>query len=217
MENKNIDLIEKEVFQIFENSKGSHDLEHTLRVRKLALHIGKIENANLEIIEISALLHDIAREYQDKSNGKICHAELGSELAEKILLNLEVDENIIFKVKNCIKSHRYRGKNIPSTIEEKVLYDADKLDSIGAIGIGRAFVFSGENGASVHCSKLSDGELINKEDYSRYDTAYREFLIKLSKIKDKMLTDEGKKIASERHKFMCDFFKRLKKEVEGEV
>lgn len=212
-----ISQIQQEVKQIFENSKGSHDWEHTERVLNNALHIAKVENADIEIITISALMHDIAREHQDKSKGKICHAELGAELAEKILQNLGLEEYKIEQVKHCIKTHRFRGTNEPKTIEAKVLYDADKLDSIGAIGIGRSFVFAGEHGAKVHNNALSFEEVQKTESYTNEDTAFREFAVKLIKIKNKMLTKEGRKLAEKRHIFMTKFFEQINNEVKGVI
>lgn len=134
-----IKQITKRAKNFFSHSRGSHDWEHTLRVYNLCLHIGKKENANLKILKISAILHDIGREYQDKCNGEICHAEKGAELARKLLSEFEIDNDEINKIVHCIETHRFRGNKIPISKEAQVLFDADKLDSIGAVGIGRAF------------------------------------------------------------------------------
>lgn len=85
-------------------------------------------------------MHDIGRKAEMKSRGQFCHAEKGAELAGKILFKHKIDQDIIDNVTHCIISHRYRNQNIPKTIEAKVLFDADKLDSIGAVGIGRDFI-----------------------------------------------------------------------------
>lgn len=115
---------------------------------------------------------------------------------------------------HCIETHRFRGNNKPQTKEAKVLFDADKLDSIGAVGIGRAFQFAGEVGARLHNGGI---DIKQTQSYSKEDTAYREFTVKLRKIKDRMLTEEGKRMAEERHRFMIAFFDRLNDEVEGKV
>lgn len=208
------DEIVKEVKEIFTNARKSHDWEHTERVYNMCMHIGNVEGANLDVLKFAAILHDIGREEQDKSHGKVCHAERGAELAEKILMKHNVDGQIINKVKHCIETHRSRGKKIPQSLEAKVLYDSDKLDSIGAIGIGRAFVFAGEVGAKVHNKSV---DVKNTKPYTEEDTAYREFLAVLCKIKGRMLTKEGKRIAEGRHKFMVGFFERLNVEVDGEL
>ncbi len=196
----------------FSSAKGSHDWEHTLRVYNLALHIGEKEGADLEILKLAAILHDIGREHQDQSGGKIDHAEKGAELAEELLKSYGLEEEKIRKVTHCIETHRFRGSKAPISKEAKILFDADKLDSIGAVGIGRAFLFSGEIGAKLHDK---DVDIENTSSYSRDDTAYREYLIKLRKVKDRLLTEEGRRIAEERHKFMAVFFDRLNKEVDG--
>ncbi|MBW2554777.1 MAG: HD domain-containing protein [Deltaproteobacteria bacterium] len=206
--------IKKEAKRYFENAKGSHDWEHTERVCNLCIHIGKEEKADIEILKLAAILHDIGREYQDKTNGRVCHAEKGALLARELLGKHAMDKERIDKVIHCIECHRFRGDRIPQSKEAKVLYDADKLDSIGAVGIGRAFLFAGEVGAQLHNIGV---DIEKTEPYTKEDTAYREFMVKLKKVKDKMLTEEGKRIAEERHAFMEEFFDRLNKEVEGNL
>lgn len=204
----------EEVKKIFSEAKGSHDWDHTERVYKLCMHIGEREGADLEVLRYAAILHDIGRNEQDNSNGKVCHAEIGAVMAREILTRYDFSDAQIDEIVHCIETHRFRGDKIPVSKEAQVLYDADKLDAIGAIGIGRAFVFSGEIGAKVHDK---DVDIENTKSYSEDDTAYREFLVKLKKIKDKVLTKEGKRIAEDRHNFMVEFFDRLNKEVEGEL
>lgn len=206
--------IKEEAKHYFSNAKGSHDWEHTERVYNLCMHIGKAENADMEILKLASTLHDIGREYQDKTNGRVCHAEKGAILARELMEKHNVDKEKIEKVVYCIECHRFRGDKAPQSKEAKVLYDADKLDSIGAVGIGRAFLFAGEVGAYLHNVGV---DIEKTEPYTKEDTAYREFVVKLSKIKDNMLTEEGKRIAEERHAFMEEFFDRLNKEVEGDL
>jgi uncharacterized protein len=176
------------------------------------MHIGKKENADLDILALAAFLHDIGRGHQDRTNGKVCHAAQGALRARKLLAEYNLDERTTEKIIHCIESHRFRSSTVPRTLEAQVLYDADKLDSIGAIGIGRAFLFAGEVGAYVHNSNVKIKET---QPYTKEDTAYREFVVKLRDVKDTMLTTEGKKIAIERHRFMKKFFSRLDQEVEG--
>lgn len=206
--------IKKEAQKYFENANGSHDWSHIERVLNLALQIGKKEGADLEILEIAAILHDIGRSYQDQTNGKIDHAIKGSELAKKILEKYNFEKEKIEKIIHCIETNRFRGEKKPDSLEAKILFDTDKLDAIGAIGIGRAFLFAGEIGAKLH---NKDVNIEKTKPYTREDTAYREFMLKLRKIKDRMFTEEGKRIAQERHKFMIEFFNRLNKEVDGEL
>ena len=125
-----------------------------------------------------------------------------------------IGEEEIEQVVHCIEAHRFRGSARPETLEAKIISDADKLDGIGAVGIGRAFMFAGEIKTKFY---IKESEIKPGQEYTEYDTATREFLVKLRKLKDRMLTREGKRIADERHRFMVDFFKRMDKEVEGEL
>ena len=192
---------------------GCHGPDHTARVHKTSLHLGRLLEARLDVLSVSALLHDIGRRYETREQGKICHAEKGAELARDILQKLNFPPSFIDEVAHCIEAHRYRGDKIPRTLEAKILYDSDKLDSIGAVGIGRAFLFAGQTGAKLHND--SDIDILACKSYSREDTAYREFKFKMSKIKDRMLTPEGRRLAEERHVFMEVFFERLEKETKG--
>ena len=196
----------------FLQAPKSHDWDHIQRVYQLCIRIGKKENADMQVVKLAALLHDIGRKEQDASKGHLCHAQIGAIKAQNILFRYHIAPEIIDQVVYCIKTHRFRRGEKPTSLEAKVLFDADKLDSIGAIGIGRAFFFAGEIGAKVHNKEI---DLDNSQPYTEEDTAYREFMVKLQKIKSLMLTEEGKKIAAGRHTFMVNFFERLKQEVEG--
>lgn len=195
----------------FSDSRWSHDREHTQRVHKLCLHIWEKEKADMEILEISAILHDIWRKHQDLSNWEICHAEKWAELARELLSKYDFDFKKIDQIVHCIETHRFRWTKIPNSKEAKILYDADKLDSIWAVGIWRSFLFAWEIGAKLH---NKDVDINQTKEYSKDDTAYREYMVKLRKIKDKMLTKEWRNIAEERHNFMVDFFNRLNMEVD---
>jgi uncharacterized protein len=200
--------------ECFANPALSHNWEHTCRVCNLCCHIGRIEGAEQEILLIAAYLHDVGRPWQDRSKGVICHAEKGAEIAQALLDEYPIPSERKGNIIHCIRSHRFRGNCHPETLEAKVLFDADKLDAIGAIGIGRAFQFAGEVGAKFH---NASSNLEETEPYTKEDTAYREFKLKLSKIKDSMLTPEGRHMANGRHTFMEIFFKRFLQEHEGQI
>ena len=189
---------------------SSHDIDHTLRVRDLCMKIGEAERADLEILEIAALLHDIWRPKEFETKWKICHAEYWASLARDFLQNLWLEKNKVDNIVYCISTHRFRKWNAPETLEAKILFDADKLDCIWAVGIGRAFMCAWEIWAKLHNDKWVDIE--NTPEYSKDDTAYREYIVKLSKIKDKMFTETGKKLAKKRHKLMEKFFNELLEE-----
>jgi uncharacterized protein len=197
----------------FSNSRGSHDWEHSRRVHNLCMRIGQIEGADMEVLRIAAYLHDVGRPHQDESKGTICHAEKGAKMATELLDKYPISPEQKANVLHCIRSHRFRGNHQPETLEAKILFDADKLDSMGAIGIARAFQFAGEVGAKFHNPNVSPEET---RPYTKEDTGYREFKLKLSKIKDRMLTVEGRRMAEERHAFMEKYFERFFQEYEGE-
>ncbi len=206
---KIIKQIEIEAKKYFEDLPPSHDWGHVERVYKLALEIGKEEDANLVVLSLAALLHDIGRKEEFMENGKICHAERSKKIAKGILERYKVDKEIIQKVLHCIETHRFRKNLIPESREAKVLFDADKLDSIGAIGVARAYAWVGEQRISLYSNKdfLGTG-------YEKEHSPITEFNYKLSKVKDRLFTETAKKIAEERHNFMINFFNEIKKELE---
>jgi uncharacterized protein len=189
---------------------GCHGPDHAARVHRMALWIGKEMGADLKVLSAAALLHDVGRRDETRSRGKVCHAGKGAELARVILGELGLGPAMIEKVVHCIAAHRYRSDEKPYSLEAMILFDADKLDSIGAIGIGRAFLFAGEIGARLH---NDTGVIEGTEAYSVEDTAYREFKVKMSRIKDGLLTPIGRQLAQERHQFMEMFFARLENEI----
>jgi uncharacterized protein len=206
--------ISNAVKAVLECSRTSHSWDHTMRVYNLCMHIGRKEKADLAILKYAALLHDIGRKYQDNSGGRICHAEKGAELAAVLLKKHGMDRETTQRIIHCIKTHRFRGKEKPESIEAKVLFDADKLDSIGAVGIGRAFLFAGEVGARLHNGGI---DISKTMPYTREDTAFREYEVKLKKVRERIITEEGKRLAAQRHKFMAVFFKRISMEVNGNL
>ena len=200
------------VRDMFAEATGSHDWEHTQRVGRLCDRIGRTEGADMEVLLVAALLHDIGRGYQDASSGKVCHARKGAELAQPIVAALPLSQSRKQNIIHCIRSHRFRGSQVPATAEAKVLFDADKLDAIGAVGVARAYLFAGEVGARLHNPDL---DLENTTSYSRDDTGYREYQFKLKKIKDRIMTATGRQLAWERHEFMVHFFNRFLEEYKG--
>lgn len=205
----------KEAKKHFVNARGSHDFDHVERVLKMALHIGKKEGADLEVLKLAAILHDVSRKSADEQKGKVDHAKEGALAAREILEKFAIPESKIAAICHCIEAHRFRNEIKPRTLEAKILFDADKLDSIGAIGIGRAFLFAGEIGAKLHNAVATD--VSKTAEFSLEDTAYREFMVKLRFIKSRLQTREGRRLAKNRHKFMLDFFKRLNKEMTGRI
>lgn len=209
--------IESAAKGFFEGASGCHDWKHVERVRSLALRIAKEEKVDSKVVEAAALLHDIGRKEEMESRGAICHAEKGAIIARDILEKLGIDQASIEAIVHSVRSHRYRKGNIPETLEAKVLFDADKLDSIGAIGIARDFLFAGNAGSGNLYTGNERRLAKTGKDYSytQEDSAILEYEVKLKFVAGKMLTKTGKKIARDRHLYMRRFFDRFWKEVEG--
>lgn len=206
--------VRAEARRFFRTARGSHDWDHTARVLRLCLRIGRAGKADLEILRLAALLHDIGRGEEDRSNGRVCHSETSARAAREILSRHGLAPDRIERVVHCIEAHRFRKNVAPASLEAKILFDADKLDSIGAVGIGRAFLFAGEIGARLHNKEKDPARTA---PYTKEDTAYREFMVKLRHVKARMFTEEGKRLADGRHDFMVGFFARLDGETDGDL
>lgn len=214
---KGIHKIKEEVKKLYAATSPSHDWSHVERVLRLCVRIGKNEGANLKILKLAALLHDVGRKKQDASDGEIDHASLGANMAQELLEKRNYSEQTIQRVKHCIEAHRFRSDVMPESKEAKILFDADKLDAIGAVGLARGFAFVGEIGAKLYDKEiLYNKKIQDTAAYTKKDTAYREFLVKLSKLRDVMLTETGNELAEGRYQFMRTFFERMKKEIKGE-
>lgn len=188
---------------------GCHDWDHTRRVcRNAELLLAGFPGADAEVVRLAALLHDVGRP-EEKADGRVCHARRGAELARGILTELHVEPGRIERIVSAVRTHRYRDDHSPASLEAEIVYDADKLDSLGAVGIGRAFLFAGKFGARLH---NTEEEALSNAAYSSEDTAYREYLVKLRKLPEAMRTLPGKRLARERVEFMRKFFDRLNEE-----
>lgn len=224
LESEKMEKIIEYAKQNLSNDFPSHDFSHTERVVKLSSHLALSEpSADKEVIEIAAWLHDIGRNEEDKSKAsnkekKFDHAEIGANKAEIFLKNLEYSQIKTDAVIHAIKTHRYRKKDpnsTPNTIEAKILYDADKLDSIGAIGVARAYSYAGEQKYKLYSDFNPDKE----EDYKgmkkdpKKHTPVIEYQVKLKFVKDTIFTKRAKEIAEKRHIFISTYFKELENEI----
>ncbi|MDV3103260.1 HD domain-containing protein [Thermococcus waiotapuensis] len=181
----------------FFEKDGTHGFSHVERVFNLCLHIGREEGADLEVLALAALLHDIARPLEDA--GKVeDHAAEGARIARRYLKGLGYPDEKVEAVAHAIEAHRFSRGPEPGTLEAKILSDADKLDAIGAVGIARVFMYSGEHGRDIEASM-------------------RHFEEKILKLKDLMYTETARKIAEGRHRFTEEFLRRLRLEIEGEL
>ena len=185
-----------------ENKTGTHDFSHTMRVFHLSEKIGIEENADMEILLPSALLHDVGRSQPGD------HAENSGRIAAEILKQLAFPEEKIEKIIYAISVHRYAKGEIPKTLDAKILQDADRIDALGAIGIMRTFSYGSRKLYNEDDPFNETGRKLNDKEYS-LDHFYQ----KLLKLPELMHTKTGKKIAKEREKFMLKFLDELRKEI----
>lgn len=215
--NEVVKQVEEKARVFFKTANGCHDWSHIERVRRNALRIAQEEGADLFLVELSVLLHDIGRNKEMRNKGRICHAEIGAVMAKQILLEYGLSRGQIGIVTNAIRAHRFRNEHKPESIEAKVLQDADKLDAIGALGIGRAFLFAGNAGSGTMYT--GNEKRIAKQggnySYTGEDSAVLEYEVKLKHLRKAMNTKTGKMIARERSIFMDKFFKQFWDEIEG--
>lgn len=196
----------------------AHDFEHVLRVLKLAERIGAAEGADIEILRTAVLLHDVARVAEDQ--GGPCHAKAGARRAREILAGHPPEK--VKAVAHAIATHRFRRSAVPQTLEAQVLYDADKLDAIGAIGVARAYAIAGRHAQRLW-AEVPEGLCQRSAEVARGDVAntghtpVHEFAFKLARLKDSLFTPSARRIAEERHEYMTRFFERLEREVRGEL
>ena len=195
-----------------------HDFEHVLRVLRMAERIGKAEGADLEIIRAAALLHDSkgAAPGGDGSERQEHHLTSAVFAGEVLQAEGWAPERIR-AVQHCIRSHRFRAKDEqPETLEARCLFDADKLDVLGAIGVARTIAYATLEGqpafAEPSTKFLESRELEEGEPYS----SYHEYLFKLRQVKDRLLTRTGQAIAVQRATFLDAFYEQLRAESSGE-
>ena len=185
----------------------SHDLEHVKRVYKLSLQIAShYPEVDLDVLRLAVILHDIAREEEDRDyTGKIDHAILGAEIAREFLKKYDLPEEFIEKVVHCIRTHRFRSFEKPQTLEAKILFDADKIDALGAIGLVRSILAAGEHNQNIWLINV-DLEKYKKENLTeegrikdlRKHSPWLEYELKFRKLPERLYTEYGKKIAKKK-------------------
>lgn len=211
-----------------ELSVAAHDMEHVMRVYKQCLHLAKFEdNVDIHVLKTAAILHDIARAQEDNDPSRtIDHASLGAKMSEEILRRLDYSKDQINQITHCIRSHRFRESESPETVEAKILFDADKLDVLGPVGIARSFMISGAFNQSMYVDTNLDeyikGNLLNgKPDGRIIDVSKHspnlEFENKFRRIPGRSYTQKGREIGQKRLDYMEKFFKDLKKQLDGEL
>ena len=208
------DFIQQTVDFVKEKLQGAeagHDWFHIERVWKLARKIAEKEKADLLVVELSALLHDIA-DPKFHDGDETLALKISSEFLKSIEVPNETVEKVLFVIQHIsFKNRAEAPENLP--LELKIVQDADRLDAIGAIGIARTFNFGGFKNNLMYHPELPPKIGMSKEEYKKSDgTTVNHFYEKLLLLKDLMHTSEAKKMAEERHQFMLTFLDRFYKE-----
>jgi uncharacterized protein len=188
-------LSEVRKFAIANSEKDDiHGFSHTERVYEHCIETGKELGADLLILKLSALLHDVGRTHEKKRKSKNNHAEISAQLALKFLKRkgFEIPEELITQVVHCIKAHSFSNNFIPETLEAKILSDVDKLDALGAIGLYRTIGFTVKNQGGI-------------------DQVVAHLEKKILKLKDKLYLDYSKEIAIEKQKIILNFYNEILK------
>ena len=215
-------LIDKTILFVkekLENAEGGHDWFHIERVYKNSLLIAKEEDCDVTVVQLGALLHDIAdsKFHPDASGGD---ETVGPKVARSFLESENVSEKIIAHVINIIENISFKGGNFAkkfTSVELEIVQDADRLDAIGAIGIARTFNYGGFKNRSLYNPEIAPKMNMSKEEYKKSEApTLNHFYEKLLLLKDKMNTPTGKKIAEARHIYMENFLSQFYAEWEGE-
>ncbi len=199
-----------EEYMLLRMQDSAHDRQHVYRVLNNAIEIAKgEENVNMDVLMVAALLHDIGRA-DEKADPKADHAVTGGDRAYDFLMEnpeLAYDHDFAEHVRQCIRTHRFRRNDPPATIEAKILFDADKLDVCGAIGIARTLMYSGAHDSPIYTTDPNGTIREGKGDAE--DSFFREYRFKLEGMYDRFLTRRGAELAKERQKAAVDFYEAL--------
>lgn len=203
--------LELEKYMLLCMKDCAHDMQHVRRVLKNALEIAKGESGvNMDVLMASALLHDIGRA-DEMDDPTADHAVTGAERACQLLQSMDFPDRFAEHVRQCIRTHRFRRSDPPASIEAKILFDADKLDVCGAIGIARTLMYSGEHHRPLY-STDAEGHVLDGLD-TREDSFCREYRFKLEGMYNRFLTRRGAELAAERQQAACSFYHALLCEV----
>lgn len=192
-------------------SDSAHDKQHIYRVLYNALEIARTEETvDYDVLIAACLLHDIGRKEQFEDPA-LCHAAVGAEKAYRFLTKNKFSEEFSNKVRHCIQTHRFRRNIQPESIEAKILFDADKLDVTGALGIARTLMYKGNMVEPIY-TVLPDGSISDgtQDDAPSF---FREYKFKLEKLYDRFYTRKGAQMAQQRQKTAQSFYESLYREV----
>lgn len=216
---KILQQLEQEVKNVFHAKESAHDIYHLQRVLNLALTLQKKEGGDRLVIAVVAFLHDLHRVIQ-KETGKFCSPKDSLPRTKDILDKVQLTAEQKAKILHCIEYHEEynfsKNGKTANDLETLIVQDADNLDAIGAVGIGRTFAYSGAYNIPMwNPKKPFDREFYDEDEHD--PSTLHHFYSKLLKLKDNMNTATAKRMASKRHKFMELFLKEFFNEWAGKV
>jgi len=203
-------LSDNEARALYTGDDAAHDFDHIWRVTQLGCQIAQAEGADIAVVRLAALLHDVPVRVDNRRSHHLAAADFARHwLTERGLAGERV-ANVV----HCIEAHRFRDQSIqPVTLEAQCLYDADKLDSMGAIGIARAFAYAGHHGSRLWTMPWTDAPPFDTRPRGADYTPGHEFVYKLQRLLATLHTATARQIGAERHAFMVTFFNQLDAEM----
>ena len=210
-------LTENQARQLYQQGDAAHDFDHVQRVAHLAVQIARAERADEEVVLLAALLHDAPTDQQATvldATVRAAHHRAAADFAHQYLTQRGMALKRIENVVHCIAAHRFRDQSLqPQTLEAQCLYDADKLDSIGAIGVARAFAFAGAHGNRLWTAPSSAAPPAEAKPHGADYTPVHEFIYKLQRLLATLHTPTARQIGVQRHAFMVTFYEQLDTEM----
>lgn len=204
-------LTEDEARSLYGEGDSAHDFDHVLRVVRMAVRLAQAEGANERVVRLAALLHDLP------TGARLDHEAGAADFAERLLRErgLPADESL--NVAHCIRSHRWRQRDVlPQTPEARCLFDADKLDAMGAIGVARAFAYAGAHRNRLWLESAEEVAQSDAPQGSDY-TPVHEYVFKLRHLLDALHTPTARRLGAERHEAMRAFFLCLDAELDEDA
>lgn len=197
---------------VFEGDSSGHDIYHTMRVHDLARTICSKEGGDMDVVRLSALLHDV--------DDRKLFGDNGNANSRRFMSSQDIPEDIQDRICHIISQISFKGADsvVPDTLEGMIVQDADRMDAIGAIGIARAFAYGGNRGRQMHVPGESFKDGMSEQEYfSNQGTSINHFYEKLLKLKDMMNTDTARTMADHRHRYTEDFLDEFMSEWDGRL
>lgn len=201
----------------YTSADAVHDFDHVLRVFRTAERLARLEGADLEIVRAAALLHDAEGAAPGPDSKRLDHQHASADFAARVLEEEGWPAERIAAVQHCIRAHRYRDNSEPpASLEAKILFDADKLDVLGAIGAARVIAYATLDGNPFYYPPSENFLQSGQEEPGEPHSSYHEHLFKLRKVGERMFTASAKALAAERLAYLDAFFERLIAEWQGD-